>query len=323
MTMRDIESGDAPAIARIVRRTTVLHRQVDGELEGILYRLLREQRVIGVVVEQADGSGDGSPAMVGVTFSGFLEPAFARAYRAAPTPLLTSQALASALAENCLLLDPRGQAAGNLADGLDLAVLEMTVTLPDAASQAYREILYMIYGAHLEFLRGYKVRSIMTEASEEFEPMIEGTGLRTVSRHRLDMQAGDVVSPPSRSPNRCLFAISRDELPALPTSSAASVVMTYVAPSLRLTPREQRFLTLALRGMTDNALAEALSVSPNAVKQTWRNIYQHVLDVLPPVFDGLSGDGNSASRGSEKRRKVLVHIRNNLQELRPHHLRRK
>ena len=124
MTMRDIESGDAPAIARIVRRTTVLHRQVDGELEGILYRLLREQRVIGVVVEQADGSGDGSPAMVGVTFSGFLEPAFARAYRAAPTPLLTSQALASALAENCLLLDPRGQAAGNLADGLDLAVLE-------------------------------------------------------------------------------------------------------------------------------------------------------------------------------------------------------
>ena len=53
--MRDIESGDAPAIARIVRRTTVLHRQVDGELEGILYRLLREQRVIGVVVEQADG----------------------------------------------------------------------------------------------------------------------------------------------------------------------------------------------------------------------------------------------------------------------------
>lgn len=285
--------------------------------------MIREQRIVGVVVEQASTDGLSQPAMVGVTYSGFLESGFAQAYLKAPTPLLASQVLGSVLEETCLLLDLRGQAAGNLGDGLDLVIMEMAVAVPDPASQAHREILNMIYGAHLEFLKGYKIRSIMTEASADFEHLIQGTGLRIASRHRLNDQANDIISPPDRSPDRCLFAITRDELPSLPASSAASVVMTYTAPALRLTQKEQRFLTLALRGLTDNGLAEALSVSPNAVKQMWRNIYAHCLQVMPDIFGNEPGHEETASRGSEKRRTVLVYVRNNLQELRPHHLRRK
>lgn len=321
--LRDLEPGDGESIARLSRRITVLHQSVDRQLEEIIERLIAEQRIIGVAVEQAGPDEATLPSMVGVTYSGFLDEDFARSYCQSPTPLLASQVLSSVMGGSCLLLDPRGQAAGNLGDGLDLVIMEMAVALADPTSQAHREIMYMIYGAHLEFLKGFKVRSIMTEASEDFEHLIEGTGLKPVSRLRLNEQANDIISPTGRSPNRCLFAISRDELPSLPASSAASVAMTYVAPTLRLTPREQRFLTLALKGLTDNALADALSVSPNAVKQTWRNIYAHVLDVRPDIFRGLVGDDGGATRGSEKRRSVLVHIRNNLQELRPHHQRRK
>lgn len=323
LVMREIEAGDGPAMARIIRRFTVLHQQVDRQLEHILEQLVTEQRVIGVAVDQANGKVSGPDSMVGVTFSGFLDPDFARAYRASPTSLLASQVFASIVDGSPLLLDRRGQGAGNLGDGLDLVVMEMAVGLSDSFSQAHREILNLIYSAYLELLRGFKVRSIMTEAAEEFEPLIEGSGLRTVSRHRLDETANDVVSPPGRSPNRCLFAISRDELPLIPASSAASVVMTYMAPVFRLTPREQLFLSLALKGLTDNAMADALSVSPNAVKQTWRNIYAHILDVMPDVFKNGAGEEPGASRGNEKRRSVLVYIRNNLQELKPHHQRRR
>ena len=319
--MREIESGDGKAIARIMRRVTVLHSPVDSALDRIVEKLVEEQRVIGVVVEQANGS-DG-PQMVGVTFFGFLTPDFAAAYRARPTPLLASQVFAGVLDSRHLLLDSHGQATGNMGDGLDLAVLEMAVDLPDPGAQGHRDILNLIYSSYLELLRGFQVRSIMTEASEEFEPLIEGTGLRTVSRHVLDMSGCDIVSPPGRSPNRCLFAVSRDDLPGLPASAAAAVVMTYVPPHLRLTPREQRFLVLALKGLTDNAMATALAVSPNAVKQTWRGIYAHVMDVMPEIFEGLPDDAPRSSRGSEKRRMVLVYVRNNLQELRPHHQRRK
>lgn len=321
LTMREIELGDGRAIARIMRRVTVLHSHVEVDLVSIIERLIASQRVIGVVVER--GNGDGLPDMVGVTFSGFLAPEFAQAYRASPTPLLASQVFASAIAGRCLLLDLRGQAAGNLGDGLDLVVLEMAVDIPDPAPQAYRDVLNMVYSAYLELLRGFRIRSIMTEASEEFEPLIEGTGLRTVSRHSLEAGADHIVSPPGRSPHRCLFAITREELSSLPASTAAAVVMTYATPQLRLTPREQRFLVLALKGLTDNSLAGALGVSPNAVKQTWRRIYAHVLDAMPDLFRDLQGEDAGTRRGGEKRRTVLVHIRNNLQELRPHHQRRK
>ncbi|HRX36399.1 MAG TPA: hypothetical protein P5337_08370 [Aestuariivirga sp.] len=310
-------------MARIIRRFTVLHQYVDQQLEQILEDLVAGQRIIGVAVEQANGSAAGPHPMVGVTFSGFLEPAFARAYRATPTPLLASQVYGSITDGKPLLLDRRGQAAGNLGDGLELVVMEMAVGTSDPSPQAHREVLNLIYSAYLELLRGFKVRTIMTEAAEEFELLVEGSGLKTVSRHRLDENANDIVSPPGRSPNRCLFAISHDELPAIPASSAASVVMTYVAPVFRFTPREQRFLSLALKGLTDNTLAEALSVSPNAVKQTWRNIYAHIVEIMPDFFSGSSGEEPGVSRGSEKRRSVLVYIRNNLQELKPHHLRRK
>lgn len=323
LVLREIEPGDGPAIARIMRRITVLHRRVDMNLEAIYEQLAVQQRIVGVVVEVAESSGeDGVPSLVGAAFSGFLDADFAADYRCHPRPLLTSEVLGSCLAGQCHLLDPAGQAAGNRGGGLDLAVLEMAVAVPDPASQSHRDVLHLIYGAHLEFLRGYNVRAIMTEASAEFEHLVAGTGLKSVHDMRLE-PGNDIVAPPGRSPHRKLFAISRSDLPDLPASSAASVVMTYVPPSLSLTPREQRFLAVALKGLTDNALAGALSVSPNAVKQTWRNIYSHVSGVLPDILGSTNEDSNGANRGSEKRRKVLVHIRNNLQELRPHHLRRK
>lgn len=318
--IRDLMAGDGDAIARLMCQQTVLSREVAANLPTLLEQAIGRGCIIGAVI----GDAATPSTIVGATLSCFVPSAFARACRRAGHLLLTSHLLHSLLpGQTPLMLGPREQALGNQADGLDLVVLDMPVAETDLAAQGYRELLHHVLTANLMLLRGFNVRSLMTEASVEFSPLIVGTGLREIVRARIDRAMAGLAFPAIRAEERALFAVTRDDMAALPPGSPASIIMTYVKPQFRFTPKEQKLLTLALRGHTDNSLAEALGVSANAVKQAWRNIYDHCQDVVPEIFGSTERGNGDSSRGAEKRRLLLVHIRDNLQELRPLHARRK
>jgi hypothetical protein len=66
----------------------------------------------------------------------------------------------------------------------------------------------------------------------------------------------------------------------------------------------------------DAEIAAALAVSDDAVKKIWRRIYERVAAVDPELLGGAT-DPSELTRGKEKRRRLVRHLRYHLEELRP------
>lgn len=92
----------------------------------------------------------------------------------------------------------------------------------------------------------------------------------------------------------------------------------YRPPVLGFSRSEQRLLSSALPGATDEYLAEILDTSLPAVKKSWVSIYRRVEDCLPELIASpLPSDIPAIGRGREKRRRLLTYLRAHPEELRP------
>jgi DNA-binding NarL/FixJ family response regulator len=95
-------------------------------------------------------------------------------------------------------------------------------------------------------------------------------------------------------------------------------VFDYHPPILRFSPSEQRLLTFALSGVTDEQLAEALGISVSGVKKMWISIHRRVEASMPDLIpESHSREVPTNSRGKEKRRRLLAYLRDHPEELRP------
>jgi hypothetical protein len=78
---------------------------------------------------------------------------------------------------------------------------------------------------------------------------------------------------------------------------------------------QQQVLLHALFNESDEEIAQGLGISVETVRKHWRSIYRHVQEIDPAFFPGGRSDGES--RGPEKRRYLLSHLRLHLDEIRP------
>lgn len=102
------------------------------------------------------------------------------------------------------------------------------------------------------------------------------------------------------------------------TTSWVGTLFDYQPPRFGFSRSEQRLLHAALAGEsgTDNELAESLGVSLPTIKKMWLSIYRRVNDRQPEAIrDCVPVD--AAERGKEKRRHLLVYLREHPEELRP------
>jgi hypothetical protein len=100
--------------------------------------------------------------------------------------------------------------------------------------------------------------------------------------------------------------------------SWVGALFDYHPPIVGFSRSEQRLLSCALPGVTDEHLAEILEASLPAVKKMWVSIYRRVEDYLPWLIpDPLGWDPPATGRGKEKRRRLLVYLREHPEELRP------
>jgi hypothetical protein len=319
---RQIAIGDGPFIAQLMRQITPLHRDVHETVEERLEALLEEGAAIGAIVEQLDRKS-GKAKIVGTTLLGFVQDKFVDDHFASPQPLLTSMLLRSVVHGGIgYFLARKDQAKANGADGMEQVILEFAVDPMDIQHPEFAPVMNELYSAYFKFERGYNIKGVFVEASPSFEPLVLGSGLFHHSYHELSGTNQDIVIPAGTASKRGLYRVMRSDKPRLPPSSAAFVIMTYIAPTFQFTPSEQRLLTLAIDGMTDQEIAAALGVSRDAIKQTWRSIYDHATTIMPELFEDPLVAEPVSGRGTEKRRYVVSHVRDNLQELRPHSLRR-
>jgi hypothetical protein len=319
---RQITVGDGPFIAKLMRQITPLHQDVHETVERRLEPLLEESAAIGAIVEQVDGKS-GQRKIVGTTLLGFVNDEFVANHFASPQPLLTSTLLRSV--ENRGIghfVSRKDQAKANMGNGMEQVILEFAIDPMDMNHPDFAPVMNELYSAYFRFERGYNIKGVFVEASSSLETLVVGTGLFHHTYFDLSGSNQDIVVPPHTGTHRGLYRVTRHDKHNLPPSSAAFVVMTYIAPSFQFTPTEQRLLGMAIDGKTDVEIASELKVSRDALKQTWRGIYDHATDVMPELFIAPDQTMASTGRGLEKRRHIVSHVRDNLQELRPHHQRR-
>lgn len=96
-------------------------------------------------------------------------------------------------------------------------------------------------------------------------------------------------------------------------------IYLYQQPQLGFSRSEQRLLSAALGGATDEQLGVMLDISLSAVKKTWRSICARVAAGLPGMIPGTqSEDPFSQDRGKEKKRHLIAYLRDRPEELRPY-----
>lgn len=164
---------------------------------------------------------------------------------------------------------------------------------------------------------GYRIKEFLADATgkEALQWMLDfGAHLRRDYSRYFQRLGGLTPQAPQRS---WLVGLTKEEAFANPVSHLSSCFV-YTPPRFHFSRSEQSLLCHALVGETSEGIAASLLISPWTVKKRWRAIYQRVTDVdrellLPPLADGL----HVASRGAERRRRLLHYLRQHPEELRP------
>ena len=171
-----------------------------------------------------------------------------------------------------------------------------------------------MHAAFQNYVRGYCFREILAEATGE---RARDLALRAGFHLRCDYVDHYRSHPPLPPPARRPFLMGVTHAEALAgDGSLMSHYFVYQPPRLGLTLGQQELLALCLRqpDLSDVALAEAMEKSVYTVKKLLRAVYGRISDV---AFDLLPEPGNG-HRGPEKKRRLLLYLREHPEELRPY-----
>jgi DNA-binding CsgD family transcriptional regulator len=164
-------------------------------------------------------------------------------------------------------------------------------------------------------LGGYHMKEFLADpiGEEELHWMLDA-GARLRRDYSSYFRRNGVPTPKS-SQRPWLVGLTKKEAFAHPGSNLASFFV-YTPPRFHFNSSEQALLCHALMGETCEELAASLFISPWTVKKRWHAIYERVANIdreLLPVADGP----HVASRGAERRRRLLRYLRQHPEELRP------
>ena len=153
------------------------------------------------------------------------------------------------------------------------------------------------------------MRRVLQEAyGAEQLPFFTAGGFLLKSDYRRHVEQAGVQTPPGEL-RPYLMGVYRDDPHTRYLGTGLSYLFQWVEP---------RVLLRALMDESDEAISDTLAISHDAIKKTWRRIHDRVVDVVataPDVFDDLVDA--DATRGKEKRRRLLHYLRYHLEELRP------
>jgi hypothetical protein len=189
--------------------------------------------------------------------------------------------------------------------------------------EAHSELPRYMMAAMIEVHQGYLWKEIISAHPESPDRL----------RHTLD--TGGFLWDPIGGCYTATFSKDPDEIVSTPhiigltrelersrrgnwAGSWVGALFDYQAPILGFNRSEQRLLSCALSGATDEQLAGILGTSPPTIKKMWVSVYNRVKDRLPALIaDPLRTDTSAGSRGKEKRRGLLAYLREHPEELRP------
>jgi DNA-binding CsgD family transcriptional regulator len=113
-------------------------------------------------------------------------------------------------------------------------------------------------------------------------------------------------------------ALMQAERNRISVASWIAGAFAWSRPRFNFSLAEQRSLTLALRGLSDEEIATECRISRSTVKKRWDSLLRRVVEVDRNLFDSAPADRSDHRRGREKRRVLLHYLSSHPEELTPH-----
>jgi hypothetical protein len=202
-------------------------------------------------------------------------------------------------------------ARANAGEGLNLLVLNFGLHNHDITDPQTQRVLQVGSAAFYALHAGYRFRLVLNEVfGEDSARYMAAGGFRLVATQRR--QGG-----PDRDRDRPhVFAMRREWIEPAAVHPFSFLFHT-PEPVIAFSPSEQRVLVHALMNQPDREIAKSVGLSLDAVKKTWRRIYERVSRRMPFLITHGEGSVRSEHRAAEKRRYLIEYLRTHLEEVRP------
>lgn len=191
-------------------------------------------------------------------------------------------------------------------------VLHYEQTLTDLANPDTMELLALAMSLFRQAHAGYRLRHLYQEGIGEQGAYLESMGFRSRTQ-RNQPEASESTEPLPE-----LYGLSRDEASRLLPGSPVRDAFQFTPPRIGFSASERRLLRLAVTQLTDEQIGDELGISGHGIKKQWRGVHQRALDAMPQLFDEAVNQAETGTRGPERRRSLLMYLRNHPEELRPY-----
>lgn len=246
----------------------------------------------------------------------FVTDERADGYHACRTPLIARDLLTDWQRGERPFLSASEIARANAGAGLNLVVPWYGGILNDGEPD--ERVYAADYESSRRVFRGWNLRSHTVEVFPHNQRR-EGENWGRTMEFRVGEYSPEQLAaagiPPEQAP--CVWMARREDALTNPAYALTLLFSSYARPIFGFTPHEQRILTLALEGHTDESIARTTGTSSATVKKRLRDVYVKVADAAPPA-PALAQPFLNGARGAETRRHLLNYLRDHPEELRPY-----
>jgi FixJ family two-component response regulator len=309
MRYRLPREADFDACLELVHNSLSHRPALRSRMPEIWRQLKRQGALISAVVD--DFRQPDHETLQAIYMAVIVDDDYLEARLSKPRPWLIADLYERILAGESPVLDAEEVRRRNSASGVSCLMLHTGMRGTSDASfnrrlaEVMRDVCVLLHA-------GYRNRVVVEEVvGVRAREAMERSGFSLISDFAGAFAPGEL---PGENDHPYLFAVRPEhQLPGI--VSGCSFYFSDVSPSFQFAPVQQQVLLHALFNESDDEIAESLGISVETVRKHWRSIYRHVQDVEPEFFPGGRSDGDS--RGPEKRRYLLSHLRLHLDEVRP------
>ncbi len=265
-----------------------------------IWKGLIHRRVFASCVLECDGP-EGRKQIAGFGSSVFVSAEFATSELTRMRPGLNSRLFAAMARGEPVVPGDAELCHGNEPGGLDLVVLGGNYLTKGVSPDEVRQAKMLLPSGFVEVYTGYHLNRILSETvSDGQREFHESSGVwRTIQRY---------------SNQRALVTLTRQDAFSV-SGSLAATLFNYEKPVLGLRDTEKELLAAALRGGTDEDLADRLHLSQASIKKRWHSLFDRVAETRPDLLPKMGDE--SISRGPQKRHHILFYVRSHPSEVRP------
>ena len=280
------------------------------DLPTVWQGLIGQEAFRAIVLEETQDHS--KPTKIGVGVSAFVSDDFLQYIKTSPLFWVYPELIRRVANGNSPLLSDKQIRKANANGGLNLLGWEGTVR-----DESRGEVLMTALSAFLEQHRGFLLKELITHGNSlrRLEAMLRPGNAQLLNEHaeyadQLQKPLPEIFGSPHYVGVTREVALSR-------LGSWVGLLFMHEPAQFGFRPSEQRLLLAALRGGTDEELANDLGVSLSAVKKMWLSIYERVSAHLPSLLPNRASAQESVERGREKKQRLLNYLREHPEELRP------